>query len=48
MTEEAIESALAGAALVYFDGRLTESAMKLAQVSHALLCRIVPRRVLKN
>lgn len=34
MTSELIDAALQGAALVYFDGRLTEAALLLARAAH--------------
>jgi len=36
MTPQLVEAALDGAALVYFDGRLTEAALLLAQAARAV------------
>ena len=34
ITDDAVDSALSGAALVFFDGRLTEAALKLAEAAN--------------
>ena len=35
ITEQSVDEALAGASLVYFDGRLAEAALKVAQAARA-------------